>query len=213
MTVMRPDGPGSDATATAPDAERGRARWPWALVIAAVAVPILAAVVLALLFHAAARRDAGSLAVAEAIATPIREDRPAPAFDLPDLAGTGRVSSSAFAGHVSVLNLWASWCGPCQGEAAALRTAFDVERARGVRFVGVDHMDTRRDAVAFATRERLPYALAFDPEGSVAARFGALGIPTTYVIAADGRIAYRFLGRVDAPGLERAVDTTLRAAP
>ena len=75
-------------------------------------------------------------------------------------------------------------------------------RSLGVQFLGVDQQDSKAAASAFVGEFGLTYPVAFDPDGSVAASYGALGLPTTFVIDATGVIRYRFLGRVDPAGLK-----------
>jgi cytochrome c biogenesis protein CcmG, thiol:disulfide interchange protein DsbE len=148
---------------------------------------------------------------ADFAATPIADGRPAPSFSLPLLGGTGTSGPDAGRGHVLVVNLWASWCGPCRAEAPGIERVWEAYRGRGVRFLGVDHEDGSGAALAFVRRFGLTYPMVADPSGSVSAKYGALGIPSTYVITPDGTIAYRFLGRVDPIDLERILDRLLTA--
>jgi cytochrome c biogenesis protein CcmG/thiol:disulfide interchange protein DsbE len=134
------------------------------------------------------------------VATPVAEDRPAPSFDLPSLTGTGSTSLARFRGHVVVLNLWASWCDPCRAEAPALEQV--SKGNRDVVVLGVDHRDAHGDAIAFRGRFGLTYPMVSDPKGSVASAYGAIGLPTTFVIDPSGRIRYRLLGRVTVRVLE-----------
>ena len=138
------------------------------------------------------------------VSTPVAEKRPAPSFDLPSLTGSGRVSLAGYRGRIVVLNVWASWCGPCRAEAPELESV--AKEDRDVVVVGVDHEDARGDAVDFRRRFGLTYPMAFDPRGSVAAAYGTLGLPSTYVIDPSGRIRYRLLGRVTVRILEPIVN-------
>jgi DsbE subfamily thiol:disulfide oxidoreductase len=155
------------------------------------------------------QRSDGALGSADFVASPVAEDRPAPDFDIQTLDGDGRLSLAAFRGKVVVLNLWASWCAPCRTEAPSLESVWREFSGRGVQVIGVDHGDDRGDAQTFLRQHGLRYPMAFDPKGSVAASYGALGIPTTYVISAQGRIAYRFLGRATTHDLTRIVEQVL----
>jgi len=122
--------------------------------------------------------------------TGVSEDHPAPAFDLPRLDGEGDVTLSSLRGRVVVLNLWASWCGPCRLEAPTLESLWEQYRHRGVVLIGVDHKDARSAALAFDRRFGITYTTVFDPAGTLAAMFGAAGIPTTFVINRQGIIVY-----------------------
>jgi DsbE subfamily thiol:disulfide oxidoreductase len=155
------------------------------------------------------RGAGGALGSADFVASPVPEDRPAPDFDVQTLDGNGQLSVTAFRGKVVVLNLWASWCVPCRTEAQAMESVWREFTGRGVQVIGVDHADTRGDAQAFQREFGLTYSMAFDPKGSVAAAYGALGIPTTYVISAQGQIRYRFLGRATARELTRIVEQVM----
>jgi len=138
----------------------------------------------------------GSIPTAAAVATPVPDGRRAPGFDLPALSGEGRVSLAGSLGHLVVVNVWASWCGPCREEIGGLQAAWVTYRSRGVHFLGVDHLDGRAPAMEFVREFGVTYPIGYDPEGEVANRYGLAGLPTTLVIAPDGTIAYRLLGRV-----------------
>ena len=150
-----------------------------------------------------------AIGAADFAATPVPEDRPAPAFDLPALAGPGSISLRSPAGSITVVNIWASWCPPCRQEAPQLEQVWTRYEGRGVRFIGVDHQDTREGGLSFVREFGITYPVAFDPGGTVAARYGAVGVPTTFVIAPDGRIAYRFLGKTTAAMLATTLDRLL----
>jgi len=202
----------SEADADEPADPQRRAslrRW---LLVAAVATPI---VLLAVVAFALPRLGAphpsrdSAIGAADFAATPVPEARPAPAFDLPALAGPGSISLRSPAGSITVVNIWASWCPPCRQEAPQLEQVWTRYEGRGVRFIGVDHQDTREGGLSFVREFGITYPVAFDPGGTVAARYGAVGVPTTFVIAPDGRIAYRFLGKTTAAMLATTLDRLL----
>jgi len=93
---------------------------------------------------------------------------------------------TGFAGRGIVVNVWASWCGPCQAEAPLLRRAYEAEGAT-VAFVGVDSRDGRRPAAAFLERYGIRYPNIADPSGAIAAWLGGRGLPTTVIFDASGR--------------------------
>lgn len=98
----------------------------------------------------------------------------------------------AFAGHVTVINFWASWCAPCRREARAL--ARYAETPGNPPLVGIDTNDTRTDALAFIRRYRSRFPNLSDPEGSFSRDYHAPGLPTTIVVDSQGRIAELLAG-------------------
>jgi len=83
-------------------------------------------------------------------------------------------------------------------------------RSRGVQFLGVDHRDDRHDALAFRREFGITYSSVYDPSGTLSVDYGLIGIPTTFVIGADGRIRYEIIGKVTAPGIVPALRHLLR---
>ncbi len=112
-------------------------------------------------------------------------------FDLPALDG-GRITQTAFSDRVVVVNVWASWCGPCRAEAPVLRRM--AESASGVAYYGVVSLDEPRLARAFAKAEGLDYPHAID-DGTFSRAHNVMVIPTTLVFAKDGS----FVGRIEGP--------------
>ena len=109
-------------------------------------------------------------------------------------------------GHVGVVNVWASWCAPCRGEAAALEKVHSQTAAKGVEFVGVvsGSKDSVDNARAFVDRSDNSLILAFGRKLPPSA------IPTTLVLDAQGRVAARALGPVDASRLLGLVEPVVR---
>ncbi|MGH2572609.1 MAG: TlpA family protein disulfide reductase [Actinomycetota bacterium] len=99
-----------------------------------------------------------------------------------------------------VVNIWASWCGPCQVESPNL-----VEAARRhgteVQFLGVDILDQRTPARAFIREEGYPYPSVFDPTGEIRDRLGYIGQPVTIFYDAAGRKVAEWSGAIGLPEL------------
>ena len=97
---------------------------------AVVVVPLLAVggALLAVRVFSNGPRAPGGVSIEDFVATPVAEDRPAPSFDLPSLVGPGRLSLADYRGRVVVLNIWASWCGPCRAEAPELERVAEQNR-------------------------------------------------------------------------------------
>jgi cytochrome c biogenesis protein CcmG/thiol:disulfide interchange protein DsbE len=133
----------------------------------------------------------------------------APALALPLLNG-GRASLAGLRGKVVVLNFWASWCQPCQGEAPVLARWQPVLRRSGGTLVGVDVLDVRSDALSFTRRYHLTYPVLRDDDGSHERSFGVFGYPETLVLDRRGRIAAVQRGPVDDLFFTTAVLPLLR---
>ena len=123
---------------------------------------------------------------------------------------------ASWRGDVVVVNLWASWCGPCRSEAAALENVATDTASRGVRFVGLvpGDRDSRENAQAFVRRFQLSYPTLYDQDSSVLLAFrGQLNpsaVPTTLVLDREGRVAARALGEVDRSRLLGLIEPLLR---
>jgi cytochrome c biogenesis protein CcmG/thiol:disulfide interchange protein DsbE len=106
-------------------------------------------------------------------------------------------------GYPVVLNFWASWCSPCQREAALLASAAEARRGRVV-FVGVDVNDLHSDARHFLHAHDVPY-VAVHAGKSIADQFGLIGLPETFYVDRRGRIQDATRGELSAATLQRAL--------
>ncbi|MGH2655468.1 MAG: TlpA family protein disulfide reductase [Actinomycetota bacterium] len=136
-------------------------------------------------------------------------DRPASPFELPALGGPGRIALEDFAGQIVFLNFWASWCPSCREDAPLMQDLWEEYGPRGVQFLGVNVNDTREDAVAFEGEFGITFPSVFDPAGELAGEYGVVGIPTMFVIGPDGRIDYRYQGRLDPARFRSVIDEIL----
>jgi cytochrome c biogenesis protein CcmG/thiol:disulfide interchange protein DsbE len=116
-------------------------------------------------------------------------------FSLPRVRTPERaLTSDQLAGHVGLINVWASWCVPCRREHDVL---MHVARESHVPIYGLNYRDTRDDAVGWLEALGDPYAASgFDADGKVAAGLELFGTPETYVVDTRGAIAYRHLGPI-----------------
>ena len=118
-----------------------------------------------------------------------------------------------YRGKVVVVNVWGSWCDPCQREAAGLQAAWAARQAKPVQFVGIDIRDQPAAARAFQRKKGVTYPSIDGSDGSALLAFrGSLppsAIPSTLVLDARGRVAARVLGPVTERTLTGLVDDTL----
>jgi cytochrome c biogenesis protein CcmG/thiol:disulfide interchange protein DsbE len=155
----------------------------WGLPVAAVLVAL----------GTAALRTGRSASITAALA---RGERPAaPIFRLPALDGR-MVDLTALRGQVVVVNFWASWCPPCREEAPLVERVWRTYRERGVVVVGVNIQDLESDARRFVAEASLTFPVVRDRDGRVKGEYGVAGVPETFFIGPDGRIAKKFPGAV-----------------
>ncbi|MHB8643472.1 MAG: TlpA family protein disulfide reductase [Gaiellaceae bacterium] len=111
-------------------------------------------------------------------------------------------------GQVTFIDVWASWCLPCQKEAPLLARL--ARRYRGeVRFIGLDVEDTRSDARAFVRRYGIGFPSIFDPRALLTAKLDFSGLPTAYLVDRRGRIAAVVVGRSDERRLVRLLEALI----
>ena len=124
-----------------------------------------------------------------------------PQTTLPPIAGLKRdgdavpgIDPASFKGAVSVVNVWASWCVPCHDEAPLL---MQLAQDQHLRLVGINYKDDADNARRFLGRYGNPFAAAgADQNGRAAIEWGVYGVPETFVIGRDARIAYKLVGPI-----------------
>lgn len=140
--------------------------------------------------------------------------RQAPDFTLPALDGHGEkpLELAALRGHVVVVNFWASWCGECHTEQAALNQTWQRFRDAGVVVAGVNFQDAPGDAREYVASAGISYPIGVDSKSTAALAYGLRGVPETYLIDAHGQLVERFVGPVSAAKLAERI-TGLIDAP
>jgi thiol-disulfide isomerase/thioredoxin len=126
--------------------------------------------------------------------------------------GSALTLSALGAGKVVLLNVWASWCGPCREESPMLGASAKTYEPQGVVFVGIDEQDTASAGRAFATSAGMTYSNFVDPDGALLSKLKMLpqmGIPSTLVLDKHGRIAARVIGPTNAPELKQVLDNLI----
>jgi cytochrome c biogenesis protein CcmG/thiol:disulfide interchange protein DsbE len=143
--------------------------------------------------------------------------RDAPATDLPPVAGLERdgkpvpgLAASDFKGAVTVLNVWASWCVPCHDEAPLL---VQLARDSRIRLVGINYKDQADNARRFLGRYGNPFAASgADVNGRAAIEWGVYGVPETFIIGRDGKIAYKLVGPVTPENIQQVLKPEIEKA-
>jgi len=135
--------------------------------------------------------------------------KPAPAFKLPRLDDPAQtVDRQAMLGKPWVLNVWASWCGPCREEHPVI-VAF--ARSKTAALVGLNYKDQRTDALGWLKELGNPYDLSLsDLDGRVGIDFGVYGVPETFVIDKAGIIRFKHIGAVTPEVLQTKIVPLLR---
>ena len=131
---------------------------------------------------------------------------PAPDVSFPLFDGTTFSMAEHFAtdGRPVVLNFWASWCFPCRTEMPGFSEV--AEENPDVAFIGVAVDDAESSAADFAEEIGVSYPLGFDEAGSVASSYPYIGLPTTFLIGADGVVTHQIQGQVTGTVLQAFID-------
>jgi cytochrome c biogenesis protein CcmG/thiol:disulfide interchange protein DsbE len=135
--------------------------------------------------------------------------KPAPAFELPQLAKpTEPFGPKAMAGKVWLFNVWASWCVSCREEHPLL---VELAQQKVVPIVGLNYKDKPDEAKAWLERFGDPYTLSvMDLKGRVGIDYGVYGVPETFVIDKAGVIRYKQIGPVTRQALEKKILPLIR---
>lgn len=136
--------------------------------------------------------------------------QPAPEFSLETLEGDS-LALAELRDIVTVVNFWASWCLACRQEHPALVRAWRRYERGGepVRFLGIVYQDTRGNAADYMKRHGGGWSNLMDPDTRTAIDFGVYGVPETYFLDGDGRIAYKHVGAVTDELLNTQIERLL----
>jgi cytochrome c biogenesis protein CcmG/thiol:disulfide interchange protein DsbE len=138
--------------------------------------------------------------------------QPAPAFDLEPLPGAGLpgLARADLDGAVTVVNIFASWCGPCRVEHPELMKLAADPR---LRVVGIDYKDQPANALSFLEDLGNPYAaIGVDTRGRIAIDWGVYGVPETFVVDRAGIIRFKFIGPLTPETVASSLMPAIEAA-
>jgi len=134
-------------------------------------------------------------------------DKPTPQLTIPPLEGlveNGRqvpgMSPEIFRDKISIVNVFASWCGPCRQEHPYIIELGEDER---VQVVGINHKDSTRNALGFLDELGNPYDfVGVDRAGRASIEWGVYGVPETFIVNGEGRIIFKHVGPISKRDLE-----------
>lgn len=140
------------------------------------------------------------------------QGNPAPEFTLPlfDQFEQDQLTLSELRGQVVVINFWASWCVECYKEAALLEQAWQEHRDQGVIFMGVDYLDTDKEALAYMAQYGITYPSGPDIGDDISRAFAITGVPETFFIDKDGNIAHVQIGPITRSQLYALLDRLIK---
>lgn len=127
--------------------------------------------------------------------------KPLPRFSLPTLFHPQtHMTNADFAGHVVLINIWASWCVSCQEEHPALMA---LAQLHAVPIIGLDYKDKPADGIAQLRRQGDPYGVVLtDESGLTGINWGIYGVPETFVIDKHGVIRHKYVGPLTPATIE-----------
>jgi cytochrome c biogenesis protein CcmG/thiol:disulfide interchange protein DsbE len=144
---------------------------------------------------------------------PIAVGSRAPDFVLTSFEGETH-NTADLRGQVILINFWASWCQPCEEEAAFLEQVYQEYRDQGVVFLGVDYVDTEPEARAYLARFAISYPNGPDLRTEISQAFRIRGVPETYIVDSQGTLVSRKIGPYASLGeIEAAIEAAMAAAP
>lgn len=152
-------------------------------------IPLLFFLVIAILFWRSLGLPSGDLPSALI-------GKPMPTFNLPEVEQPRKVyDTRIFLGHVTVLNVWASWCFTCRAEHPMLLSLKDNPT---FQLIGLNYKDKLDMAQSWLNNFGDPYTLSlFDPTGNLGLNLGVYGVPETFIIDKQGKIRYKHIGEIN----------------
>lgn len=132
----------------------------------------------------------------------------APDFSLTGFDGR-EVTLSELRGQVVVVNFWASWCQPCRQEAAYLENTWRKYKDQGVVFIGVDYVDTEKEALAYIEEFDITYLNGPDLQTRISQAYNIQGVPETFFVAKNGELRGMHIGPLIPPQLDEKIEELL----
>ena len=148
-----------------------------------------------------------------AVSDRVEVGQPAPRYSATSLTGDS-VSLASLRGKVVLMNVWATWCGPCRKEIPELRAIHSAYKDKGLELIGVSvDADGSDEAIrGFLKDFKMDYTIWRDPNESVTALFRMAGVPATFLVDREGVLRWKATGALE-PGdstLVRAIESALK---
>ena len=117
----------------------------------------------------------------------------APDFELMDTAGNSHRLSD-YRGRPVIINFWTTWCPPCREEIPSMNRAWHILEQEDIAMLAINMGEDEDTIFIFSADYPADFPMLMDRSGEVIAQWPVKGLPTTYVVAPDGTIAYRAIG-------------------
>jgi cytochrome c biogenesis protein CcmG/thiol:disulfide interchange protein DsbE len=128
---------------------------------------------------------------------------------LPVLGAAGTEKLANLRGKVVVLNVFASWCEPCKAEAPILEQEQRTLKGQNATILGVTYLDNSSDSEKFVRQQHISYPVVRDVSGNFVRSFGTTGVPETFVINRQGKIAALRRFQIDSKWLSQTLPSIL----
>jgi len=133
----------------------------------------------------------------------------APGFSLQDLHGKP-LTLADYGGKVVLLNFWATWCTPCRGEIPQFVDFQNTLGPQGLQLIGISMDDDAKPVQEFYQQFKMNYPVAVGNANLAESYGGVLGLPVTFLIGRDGRIAAKYVGAADLNALQQKIQALLQ---
>jgi peroxiredoxin len=137
-------------------------------------------------------------------------DSAAPQFSLQDIDGK-TLALANYQGKVVLLNFWATWCTPCRGEIPQFVEFQNTLGPQGLQLIGISMDDDVKPVHEFYQQFKMNYPVAIGSANLAESYGGVLGLPVTFLIGRDGRIAAKYIGATDLTALQQKIQSLLQA--
>jgi peroxiredoxin len=119
------------------------------------------------------------------------------------------VSLASLRGKITVINFWATWCPSCVEEMPDLQTVWETYREQGVIFLGIVYQDEAVAVRSALAQYGTTYPVGLDAGDRISTQYGITGIPETFIVDVEGRVAYTHIGPMTAAALSAQLDALL----